>query len=591
MHASSASSRAGIESLNAWSTEASCSNERSSEVYTASSSVALSSVEAPPAKEALHRGGALRSKELRVSEHMLPCAYGLLVPLSTLSMLLEDAELNSSVDGGAPTPSASKGRGGAGAAAEEEALLVSALDTSGWRSLAEWIREMHSSLTSYQQHSALPASRTAAKAAALASAAALQSSVRSGFKPAGRKQDATLSPMPTNLCINALEVRDEKKGAAVYPTISLGAIAAHSLGLTSGGLLSIGSALAADVTAAERGQPNWLTSKARHYAQRCVLLKCEAYSALAASFALSCQQAAARNDRSYFSQVKSVGYLVHIESLLTTRGEEWSMLQDVSAAAIMMGRVQMTVAAEGGASEQKGDTTPIAVHGARECPVLTFSLLELGFRDGSHAASLGLPCGSSVGVQPTLATQGVTEEQSLANLFRTNTDEQSQINSKCVEQLALYHEKRLATPTTTTAAASSKADDDARVKCGVLLARARGLLRNPPDAKNVELLQTVSALARLLGGGRITLCSNGRDRTSMRLTNEHGQLLQDYHGLDEAAATALVAAMRRSGARRERNVSSPARRRRDKRSRSLCQGLLRPWCPYRSINLCASRGS
>ena len=164
----------------------------------------------------MHRGGALRSKELRVSEHMLPCAYGLLVPLSTLSMLLEDAELNSSVDGGAPTPSASKGRGGAGAAAEEEALLVSALDTTGWRSLAEWIREMHSSLTSYQQHSALPASRTAAKAAALASAAALQSSVRSGFKPAGRKQDATLSPMPTNLTINALEVRDEKKGAAVY---------------------------------------------------------------------------------------------------------------------------------------------------------------------------------------------------------------------------------------------------------------------------------------------------------------------------------------------------------------------------------------
>ena len=57
-------------------------------------------------------------------------------------MLLEDAELNSSVDGGPPTPSASKGRGGAGAAAEEEALLVSALDTTGWRSLAEWIREM-----------------------------------------------------------------------------------------------------------------------------------------------------------------------------------------------------------------------------------------------------------------------------------------------------------------------------------------------------------------------------------------------------------------------------------------------------------------
>ena len=344
----------------------------------------------------------------------------------------------------------------------------------------------------------------------------------------------------------------------MYPTISLGAIAAHSLGLTSGGLLSIGSALAADVTAAERGQPNWLTSKARHYAQRCVLLKCEAYSALAASFALSCQQAAARNDKSYFSQVKSVGYLVHIESLLTTRGGGAEYASGCERGGYYDGTRSDDSGRGGRCFRAKGSHHADCGAWSARVPGAHHSLQELIiFRDGSHAASLGLPCGSSVGVQPTLATQGVTEEQSLANLFRTNTDEQSQINSKCVEQLALYHEKRLATPTTTTAAASSKADDDARVKCGVLLARARGLLRNPPDAKNVELLQTVSALARLLGGGRITLCSNGRDRTSMRLTNEHGQLLQDYHGLDEAAATALVAAMRRSGARRENAARNP----------------------------------
>ena len=122
------------------------------------------------------------------------------------------------------------------------------------------------------------------------------------------------------------------------------------------------------MTAAERGQPNWLTS-ARHMRRDAYCSNARPTAPLAASFALSCQQAAARNDKSYFSQVKSVGYLVHIESIADDTRGGWSMLQDVSAAAaIMMGRVQMTVAAEGGASEQKGDTTPIAVHGVSEVP-------------------------------------------------------------------------------------------------------------------------------------------------------------------------------------------------------------------------------
>ena len=46
------------------------------------------------------------------------------------------------------------------------------------------------------------------------------------------------------------------------------------------------------------------------------------------------------------------------------------------------------------------------------------------------------------------------------------------------------------------------------------------------------------------------MCPTGRDRTAMSLTFEHGLLLQE-HGLDEAAASAAVATMRRSGTRRE----------------------------------------
>ena len=153
-------------------------------------------------------------------------------------------------------------------------------------------------------------------------------------------------------------------------------------------------------------------------------------------------------------------------------------------------------------------------------------------------AALTAP-GSLAGL-PVLATQGITEEQSLANLIRTHTAEQGAINAQCIEQLAAYHERRvslmggrggvasgmLQTPPRGSARGGAAGGDAARAHITALLARARGLLRSPPDAKNVELLQTVAALTRRLGGGRLTLCSNGRDRASMSLTLEHGHLLQ-----------------------------------------------------------------
>jgi hypothetical protein len=193
----------------------------------------------------------------------------------------------------------------------------------------------------------------------------------------------------------------------------------------------------------------------------------------------------------------------------------------------------------------------VAVLGSRRRPVLAFAPTELGFRDAEHAGQLGMPCGCTVAVHAVLTTQGITEEQNLANLFRTNTAEQAALNARCVEQLALYHERRLsrmppaAAPVPSRATAAEDGADAA-----ALLARARTLLRTAADGKNVDLLHTVSALTRRLGGGRLTLCANGSDRTSMALTLEHGELLQ-MHGLDGAAAAAAVATMRRAGVRRE----------------------------------------
>ena len=182
---------------------------------------------------------------------------------------------------------------------------------------------------------------------------------------------------------------------------------------------------------------------------------------------------------------------------------------------------------------------------------------------GADAAKLGLPCDVMVRVHCVLATQGISEEQTFANLFQTNTAEQERLNARCVEQLSAYHEQRTALlsprkPPDASAPRSPGATgttdeaprDPQAARVGALLVHARNLIRSPPDAKNVQLLHAVASLTRLLGGGRITVDDDGRDRAAMSLTLEHGRLLQ-AHGLSPLEAEAAVRLMRRHGVRRD----------------------------------------
>ena len=580
------------------------------------------------------RGSSVRRADgLRACEHLLPCAYSLLVPLATLAMLLEDAELNAAIAGGdasAGGPSSRSGLSGGGnsngngrrggaldsAAPLDEESILGMFDEAEWAQLARWLRQRHIALV--DRANALVGGREAGRSGDAAGLAA--EDVRRGLKPT-RCQSEELSPMPTNLALSVFEVGANGEPAAVYPTVTLAAPAAPSEGFDRGGAEAIAAALASEIARGPwqraqqgDGMPSPAITSARKLGRRCVLLKCQAYAALAASFALSCQEAAARVDSSFFRQLAELGYLVQFESLLTTRGVEWAMVQDTTVAVSLLSRVHLVVQPASGVdvdvSASRGQArplqrpSPVTVKGGRLCPLLVFAPAELGLRDEEHAAQLGLPCGRMVRVHTVLATQGITDEQTLANVFHTNTGEQATINLRCVEQMAAYHDRRaslfsppasaLAAPrvvtregdssgaphsssprlgdvpaTTSTPqntqrtgqsdqpsprrqAGNAGADRalSQRVRVGTLLSRARALLRAPPDAKNVEFLRVVATLTRLLGGGRITMCSSGCDRATLSLTLEHGRLLQD-HGLADDALTPAVQLMRRVGVRRE----------------------------------------
>jgi hypothetical protein len=52
-----------------------------------------------------------------------------------------------------------------------------------------------------------------------------------------------------------------------------------------------------------------------------------------------------------------------------------------------------------------------------------------------------------------------------------------------------------------------------------------------PNEKNYKILTLSSKLVRELGGGRITCCKSGKDRTAMSCTLEQATILRDCHGI------------------------------------------------------------
>eukprot|EP00900_Chrysochromulina_parva_P018750 jgi/Chrpa1/26877/Chrysochromulina_OHIO_Genome00011884-RA len=67
--------------------------------------------------------------------------------------------------------------------------------------------------------------------------------------------------------------------------------------------------------------------------------------------------------------------------------------------------------------------------------------------------------------------------------------------------------------------------------------------------KDTEVIALTERLVRELGGGRITSCKSGKDRTSMAVTAEQARLLHERHAVSEAEANELLDAMRSHGVR------------------------------------------
>ncbi|RHX97326.1 hypothetical protein DYB25_003284 [Aphanomyces astaci] len=328
------------------------------------------------------------------------------------------------------------------------------------------------------------------------------------------------------------------KNYRLFGTVTVGAFAAHVYGFGQGGFVRIRlrelsmQAIGADLAVLQRDMHalEW------HIDQRLDVAFSQAMTALVTSFSqtlyvhLHASDVAGDGDENrktpalYLQQLERHGFLFSVESLLSTVGAEAGMLGDMDAAVKALAHVtlQLQVVHPSGVFDMRmssrgssGLTIELPLIDARE------KALPTGRRVPGQPVSLSPSSCSSVNhlavgtrldiaVVPVLFNQGMNELQTVANTVgRSQLQEDINIESSIVLEAYLT--------------AVSTSPDVLRAWEGV-----KGKIQQAKAEKVMDIVATTSWIARQVGGGRVTCCKSGKDRTAMSVTLEEATWMADH---------------------------------------------------------------
>ncbi|CCI43794.1 unnamed protein product [Albugo candida] len=302
----------------------------------------------------------------------------------------------------------------------------------------------------------------------------------------------------------------------IFPVITHGCSAAHSLGFKEGGLRRLQHLYT------QSANDQRLLERIEH---RQDIVFSQALAITAAAF-LTIIGLAFEHSGEHIEHLKficSVGFLINTESLLSTLGSEKGMLEDMAEASLWLtrcvslqivqsmeeGRLLRCTKCVGVTSSDSGDQVVATL----AVPSEVFAILPEKLQHGQL-----------IKVHSVLFTQGINEMQSVANTV-LDTRLQDEINHESGKTLAqyfksfkmqfrrLYEEDNLH-PDTAEYLAHLKAE------VRLFLDRLRLALTHHVQRKNVNLLIESSDLCRKLGAARTTCCKSGKDRTAMAVTLE-----------------------------------------------------------------------
>ncbi|XP_064405086.1 inositol polyphosphate-4-phosphatase type I A-like [Halichondria panicea] len=245
---------------------------------------------------------------------------------------------------------------------------------------------------------------------------------------------------------------------------------------------------------------------------------------------------------SFLSQLVTVGFLVHWESLLSTMGDELGMLEDFITAIHDLNNVKFKLTLSDSLSD-----VPL-VKGSRYKVIVEVPLQRALFRMLPPSVQEG----QVITVCAVLFTQGINEQQTFADKF-FDSSYQDQINMKSLQKLTSYCTRYHDHFGSANAKLHLKA-----IKANQLLEQLRTQVHTRKD-KNVEILSLSADLCRTLDCGRVTSCKSAKDRTAMAVTLEQTRILLGMQ-MDPSCQQHTLDAMRSQGTRlrnTEKNVGVP----------------------------------
>lgn len=229
----------------------------------------------------------------------------------------------------------------------------------------------------------------------------------------------------------------------------------------------------------------------------------------------------------YGTQIRTSGFLIGFESLVSTAGNELIMLDDSRGAMKLL----------------EGLTFRIFPHptvGSLMVALRDISQGIISISMGQNDFHIMFPSQTplqyaDVGVRPVLFTQGINEVQSLANatsrMIAGNSSSengssgsasasslvQTDINNESFARLEFYYESSVRFVKRMDASNTA------------LMRLKHAVANQQPFSKDVDILNFSNDLIRLLNGGRVIFCKSGKDRTAMAATLQQAIYLSQYY--------------------------------------------------------------